>query len=187
MSGWPSTVNKDTDAIFETEKQLVDYFPVRKHAEAVGVTTFVVVVVPPVVYGRGTGPWNQLSVHTPDFVHARFKHKKVYKFEENTSIQTVHISDLTALYSPIVRAALNNEDILSGKEGYYFAVAHDVDMWEFQDHFAAAMEARGLVPNDKPDVYPVNEFAAEAVEVPGEFLNVLYQMGDTTTESWLET
>ncbi|KAH7213022.1 hypothetical protein DER44DRAFT_743559 [Fusarium oxysporum] len=98
-SGWPRTVNKDTDAVFETEKEFADSYPIRK------------------------------------------------------SLQAVHISGLTALYCRIIHAALKNEEIPSGKEGYYSAVAHETDMWEFQDHLAAAMKARGLVSSNKPEMY----------------------------------
>ncbi|KAF5238324.1 hypothetical protein FANTH_10356 [Fusarium anthophilum] len=122
-SGWPCTINTDTDAVFETEKKFADSYPVRK------------------------------------------------------SLQAVHISDLTALYCRIIHAALNKEEIPSGKEGYYFAVAHDLDMWEFQDHLAATMKARGLVTSDKSVVYPSDEFAAEAIDVPVEFLSILYKSG----------
>lgn len=76
-----------------------------------------------------------------------------------------------------MHAALNTEEIPSGKEGYFFAVAHGMDMWEFQDHLAAAMKARGLVTSDKPEVHPSNEFAADAIDVPVEFLEALYKSG----------
>lgn len=92
-------------------------------------------------------------------------------------MQAVHISDPTALYCRIIHAALNTEEIPSGKEGYYFAVAHDMDMWEFPDHHAAAVEARGLVTSDKPEVYPSDEFAAKAIDLSVEFLEILYESG----------
>ncbi|CZR39097.1 uncharacterized protein FPRO_05711 [Fusarium proliferatum ET1] len=87
-SGWSCRVNKDTDAVFETEKEFADSYPVRKtdvmvieHAQAQGVTPFV--VVPSIVYGRGTGAWNQLSVMRPGLTRASLKLGKVYKFDEN--------------------------------------------------------------------------------------------------------
>ncbi|KAH7486601.1 hypothetical protein HZ326_15369 [Fusarium oxysporum f. sp. albedinis] len=185
-SGWPRTVNKDTDAVFETEKEFADSYPIRKvsqlvieHAQAQGVTPFV--IVPSTVYRRGTGSWNQLSVVVPGLAQASLKLVKVYKFDENISLQAIHISDLTALYYRIIHAALKNEDIPSGKEGYNFAVAHEMDMREFQDHLAAAMKARGLVSSDKPEVYPSDEFAAEAIDVPVEFLSALYKSGGNFT------
>ncbi|KAF5682978.1 hypothetical protein FCIRC_4698 [Fusarium circinatum] len=154
-SGWPRTINTDTDAVFETEKEFVDSYPVRKtdvtvieHAQAHGVTPFI--VVPSIVYGRGTGPWNQLSVVIPGLIRASLKLQKVYRFDENISLQAVHISDLTALYCRIIHAALNKEEIPSGKEGYYFAVVHDLDMWEFQDRLAAAIKARGHFTATRP-------------------------------------
>ncbi|KAI1010769.1 hypothetical protein LB503_005009 [Fusarium chuoi] len=170
-SGWPRSVNKDTYAVFKTEKEFADSYPVRKtdvmvieHAQAQGVTPFV--VVPSIVYERGTGSWNQLSVMIPGLTRASLKLGKVYKFDENIG-----------LYCRIIHAVLNTEEIPSGKEGYFFAVAHDTDMWEFQDHLAAAMKARGLVTSDKPEVYPNNEFAADAIDVPDEFLEALCKSG----------
>ncbi|TXC07367.1 hypothetical protein FocTR4_00002517 [Fusarium oxysporum f. sp. cubense] len=34
-SGWPRTVNKDTDAVFETEKGFADSYPIRKVSQPV--------------------------------------------------------------------------------------------------------------------------------------------------------
>ena len=81
------------------------------------------------------------------------------------------------MYCRIIHAALKNEEIPSGKEGYYSAVAHEMDMWEFQDHLAAAMKARGLVSSNKPEMYSSDEFAADAINVPVEFLGALYKSG----------
>ncbi|EGU84907.1 hypothetical protein FOXB_04488 [Fusarium oxysporum f. sp. conglutinans Fo5176] len=144
-SGWPRTVNKDTDAVFETEKEFADSYPIRK------------------------------SMHKPKVLH----HSLLYLL--SSSLQAVHISGLTALYCRIIHAALKNEEISSGKEGYYSAVAHETNMWEFQDHLAAAMKARGLVSSNKPEMYPSDEFAADAINVPVEFLGALYKSGGNFT------
>ncbi|KAG7418079.1 hypothetical protein Forpe1208_v005252 [Fusarium oxysporum f. sp. rapae] len=117
----------------------------------------------------------------PGLTQASLKLGKVYKFDENISLQAVHISDLTALYCRIIHAALNHEEIPSGKDRYCFAVAHEMNMWEFQDHLSAAMKARGLVSSDKPEVYPGDEFAAEAIDVPVEFLGALCKSGGDFT------
>ncbi|EWZ93806.1 hypothetical protein FOWG_06457 [Fusarium oxysporum f. sp. lycopersici MN25] len=192
-SGWPRIVNKDTDAVFETEKEFADSYPIRKvsqlvieHAQAQGVTPFV--IVPSIVCKQNHSfaliDINQRTRWKRNWLVKStlpFKLVKVYKFDENISLQAIHISDLTALYYRIVHAALKNEDIPSGKEGYHFAVAHEMDMWEFQDHLAAAMKARGLVSSDKPEVYPSDEFAAEAIDVPVEFLSALYKSGGNFT------
>ncbi|KAF4452958.1 NAD(P)-binding domain [Fusarium austroafricanum] len=122
-SGWPSTVNKDTDAVFETEKQLADSNPLRK------------------------------------------------------SLQAVHITDLTALYWQIIHAVLHDEGIPSGKEGYYFGVAHDMDMWEFMEHLAYVMKTRGLVSEAQPDIFPSDGFAAEAIGIPVQFLDTIFKSG----------
>ncbi|KAJ4038349.1 hypothetical protein NW756_007037 [Fusarium oxysporum] len=54
---------------------------VIEYAQAQGVTPFV--IVPSIVYGRGTGAWNQLSVMVPGLTQASLKLGRVYKFDEN--------------------------------------------------------------------------------------------------------
>ncbi|KAJ4116302.1 hypothetical protein NW760_009419 [Fusarium oxysporum] len=44
---------------------------VIEYAQAQGVTPFV--IVPSIVYGRGTGAWNQLSVMVPGLTQASLK------------------------------------------------------------------------------------------------------------------
>ncbi|KAF4964988.1 hypothetical protein FSARC_7166 [Fusarium sarcochroum] len=185
-AGWPPTVNQDTDPVFETEKELANSYPVRKadvaiieHAEARGVDLST--LVDEAKDGRGSGPWNQLSVVLPGLVRASLKLGKVYKFDENITVQGVHISDLTALYWQIIKAILHNETIPSGTEGYYFAVAHDIDVWEFLDHLATAFKTRGLATDERPEVFPSDDFAADAIGVPVQFLGPLWKNGGSVT------
>lgn len=89
----------------------------------------------------------------------------------------MHISDLTALYGRIIEKVLRQEALPSGTEGYYFALAHDLFMGEVADHLAAALKARDLVPDSRTQVWASDEAAAEALKVPVQFVQVLWNSG----------
>lgn len=89
----------------------------------------------------------------------------------------MHISDLTTLYGRIVEKIQQNEPPPSGAEGYYFALAHDIYWWEVLDHLAAALKVRGLVTDSKAQIWPSDVVAAEALGVPIQFLQILWNSG----------
>ncbi|CRG82779.1 hypothetical protein PISL3812_00125 [Talaromyces islandicus] len=182
-TGWPAGQFKDTDAVFETEKQLMHSFPIRntdvsviEHAAKQGVTSFV--VVPSLVYGKGTGEWNRLSVVLPVYVQASLRNKTVHRFPENTKVSAVHISDLTALYGRIIENVLRDETLPCDKEGYYFALAHDLFIGDVLDHLSLALKSRGLVADQGTQVYPNDRVAAESLGVPEQFVQTLWNSGD---------
>ncbi|RDW72784.1 uncharacterized protein DSM5745_07956 [Aspergillus mulundensis] len=184
ITGWPAGPFKDTDAVFETEKQLAESFPIRntdvsviEHAAKQGVTNFV--IVPSLVYGKGTGEWNKVSVVLPVYIQASLARQAVYKFPENTKVSAVHISDLTALYGRIVEKILLGETLPCGKEGYYFALAHDLFLGEVLDHLALALKSRGLAPDRDTRVYPNDQVAADLLGVPEQFVQTLWNSGDS--------
>ena len=89
----------------------------------------------------------------------------------------VHISDLTGLYGLIIEKIVRKEALPSGKEGYYFALAHDLFGWEVLDRLAVALHARGLVVDSKTRIWPSDEAAAESLRVPLQFLQTLWNSG----------
>ncbi|KAJ5893612.1 hypothetical protein N7495_005303 [Penicillium taxi] len=181
-SRWPTEPFKDTDAVFDTEKALAGSSPIRQtdvavieHAEARGVASFI--VVPPLVYGKGSGEWNKLSVVLPIYIEASISDRAVWKFSEYPKMSAVHISDLTALYRKILEKVLQEEELPTGRKGYYFALAHDVYMGEVLDHLAIELKARGLIEDSKTKIYPNDEAAAKSLGVPVQFVP-LWNSGD---------
>ncbi|KAI1105789.1 NAD(P)-binding protein [Jackrogersella minutella] len=169
--GWPYGEVRDTDPIFEKEKQIEGHHPVRETnilvtelAKAQKVTSFNVVV--PVVYGRGSGEWRKISVNIPAYIRTSIAHKVVYKFDKDGSPPAVHISDLTELYTLLVEKVLQNEPIPSGENGYYFAMAHRAPWWDIMQRLAKALYARGLVTEPAVQVWPSYEMAAEHLGFP---------------------
>ncbi|KAI0149688.1 NAD(P)-binding protein [Hypoxylon sp. NC0597] len=176
--GWPYGEVRDTDPIFEKEKEIGGPHPVREtnilvteQAKAHGVTSSIVAV--PGVYGRGSGEWRRLSVSIPAFVRTSIAHKIVYKFDKDGSPPAVHISDLTAFYALLVEKILNNEPVPSGEKGYYFAFAHREPWWEVMQRLADALYARGLVAEPKVQVWPSYEMAAEVLGFPRQHIRAI--------------
>ena len=72
---------------------------------------------------------------------------------------------------------LKKEELPSNEEGYYFALAHDLHWWEVLDHLATSLKARGLVTDSTIQTWPSDAAAAEALGVPEQFLQVLWNAG----------
>ena len=89
----------------------------------------------------------------------------------------MHISDLTNLYWKIIKKILRKEALPSGTEGYYFALAHDLIWWEVLDQLAIALNARGLIPDLKTHIWASDEAAANALGVPVQFVQPLWNSG----------
>ncbi|KAF9878654.1 NAD dependent epimerase/dehydratase [Colletotrichum karsti] len=178
VGGWSAGVVRDTDQLFEKEKEiggpnharLTSIFVVEK-AEALGVTAFNVPV--PVVYGRGTGEGRKLSVNIPAFVRSSIKHKVVHKFDEDGNAPAVHVSDLAELYTILTEKTLLKEPIPSGAKGYYFGVAHQVSWWDVMQKLAEVLHARGLVTEPAAQVWPSDDVAAEALGFPKLYIRAM--------------
>ncbi|KPM43739.1 hypothetical protein AK830_g2771 [Neonectria ditissima] len=177
-AGWPSEEMKDTDPIFEAEKQISANHPIQltdiqviEEGKAHGVNTFIVVV--PAVYGRGTGECKTLSIAFPAFIRASIKNKLVHRFDKNGSPAAAHISDITALYGLLVEQILLKMPIPSGEKGYYFAVAHKTSSWDFMQRLADRLYALGLVEEPEPHTWPSDELAAQSLGVPLQIVRIM--------------
>ncbi|CAH0054038.1 unnamed protein product, partial [Clonostachys solani] len=170
---------KDTDPLFEKEKAIADSFPVRQtdvavieEAEKAGVTSFI--IPPPIIYGRGDGPWNQMSAMIPAAINAAISRKVVEKFPTDARTMGTHISDLTAYYLRLIEKILEGADLPSGKQGYYFPIAHRFSWWDVLDRIAKVLEARGLVKDGELREWPSYDVAAEGLALPAAVIPRLY-------------
>ncbi|KAF2965255.1 hypothetical protein GQX73_g8333 [Xylaria multiplex] len=177
--GWPYGTIKDGDPVYKLEKELNDGFPIRKTNTAItelakerGVTSFIVGV--PFVYGTGSGEWKKLSQNIPATIKASIALKTVYKFNQDSKFAAVHISDLAEYYVLIVKKILQGEKLPSGEEGYYFAVAHETGWWDVAQGLADVLRARGLVTEPTVRVWPSDDMAAEALDLPRQFVRLMH-------------
>lgn len=83
----------------------------------------------------------------------------------------MHVSDLVDYYLRLV------ERIASGAgnvTGYYFPVAHYIEMWEMLEHLAVSLNGKGLIPEPTLAVWPDEEFAAKAMNLPSGFVAIAW-------------
>ncbi|KAI1378883.1 NAD(P)-binding protein [Hypoxylon crocopeplum] len=179
--GWPYGEVRDTDPIFEKEKEIEGPHPVRQtnilvteQSKAQGVTSFNVVVpmvcMLPQNNGRGSGGWRKLSVNIPASIRASIAQKVVYRFDKDGSPPAAHISDLTALYALLVEKILQKESMPSGENGHYFAMAHRAPWWDVMQRLADALYAHELVKEPKVQTWPSDDIAADTLGFPRPFI-----------------
>jgi hypothetical protein len=84
---------------------------------------------------------------------------------------------LVALYAILTEKILQRIPIPSGKDGYYFALAHTVNWWDIMEGLAKALYARGLVEEPKTKLWPSDDVAADYLGFPRMFVRA---MGTTT-------
>jgi nucleoside-diphosphate-sugar epimerase len=133
-------------------------------AEAHGVRSYI--FAPCIVYGRGLGFGNVISIQTVAVVRAAKALRRVYKVDKGRPIWPVcHILDNTSLYIEILRAILEGRDIPHGKQGYYLASPGSVAWDDFYAAVGKAMMERGAV-----DYAGVEEADEEVLQRMGDAL-----------------
>lgn len=93
---------------------------VVKAGVAAGVKTYI--IMSPTIYGRGTGPFNQVSIQVPTII------KRALAGGQTPVLGTgseewghVHVVDLAELYELLLTKVLAGEDPPSGEKGIYFS------------------------------------------------------------------
>ncbi|KAF7562336.1 hypothetical protein G7046_g1777 [Stylonectria norvegica] len=133
------------------------------------------IFVPCIVYGRGKGFGNQISIQTVAIVKAAQAAKKMYKVDADRLTWPVsHVDDTAALYVELLRAILTGEGPDYGRNGYYLAASGSVAWDDLYAAMAAALAKRGVL--EDASVALADEGALEKMAsglgVPKEFVRV---------------
>lgn len=85
-----------------------------------GVKTFI--VIPPTIYGRGTGWFSTISQQVPYLARLAIREGQSVSINAGQSIWNhVHMDDLSQFYAFLLRKILANDaEVKSGQDGYYF-------------------------------------------------------------------
>ncbi|POS73851.1 hypothetical protein DHEL01_v207756 [Diaporthe helianthi] len=153
---------------------------VIEEGERHGVRTYI--FAPCIVYGRGEGFGNPISIQTVAIVKAARAMKRVYKVEEGRpSWPVCHVLDNTSLYFDMLRHILDGKDLGHGRNGYFLASPGSVAWDDLYKAMAAALAKRNVIADDS--VVPANqgilEQMAEALECTPDFVPV--QLGGSCT------
>ncbi|KAJ4172715.1 hypothetical protein NW754_002918 [Fusarium falciforme] len=107
------------------------------------------IFVPCIVYGKGRGFGNPISIQIVAIVKAAKAMRRVYRTDRGHPTWPVsHVVDNTNLYIEILRGILENKDIGHGKKGYYLAASGSVAWDDIYSQFAKALAKRGLVDDE---------------------------------------
>ncbi|KUI69069.1 hypothetical protein VM1G_04695 [Cytospora mali] len=153
---------------------------VVEEAERQGVRSYI--FTPCVVYGKGEGFGNIISIQTVAIVQAAQAMKRVYKVDEGRPTWPVcHVIDNTTLYIQILRKILNGEDPGHGRNGYFLASSGSVGWDDIYTAMASALAKRNVI--DDASVVPASKQILEqmgtAMGCPAEFVTV--QIGGQCT------
>lgn len=153
---------------------------VIEEAEKYGVRSYI--FAPCMVYGRGEGFGNTISIQTVAIVKAAQAMKRVYKVDEGRPTWPVcHILDNTTLYLEILRTILAGKELSHGRAGYFLASPGSVAWDDLYTAMAAALAKRNIIGDDS--VVPANdsilEQIGEALGCSPEFVGV--QIGGRCT------
>jgi nucleoside-diphosphate-sugar epimerase len=141
-----------TDDIYEYEKgrgpygQRITDIVVVEAGEKLDIPTYI--VVPPTIYGEGSGPVATISQQVPNLAREAIKRKQAIVIGNGDGIWNhVHILDLAPLYTLILEGILaGRQDLPSGRKGIFFAETGEHTWLDVSRGVAGACFARGLLP-----------------------------------------
>ncbi|KAF7553409.1 hypothetical protein G7Z17_g3644 [Cylindrodendrum hubeiense] len=142
-------------------------------AEAQGVRSYI--FVPCIVYGKGRGFGNPISIQTVAIVKAAKAAKRVYRVDtDHPSWPVSHVDDTAALYIDILKKILAEENVDSGSNGYYLAASGSVAWDDLYDAFAQSLAKRGIVEDSQVTLADdaALEKMAKGLSCPKEFVRV---------------
>ncbi|PSK35107.1 L-2-aminoadipate reductase [Elsinoe australis] len=117
---------------------------ITEEGEKRGVRTYI--FAPCIVYGKGEGFGNPISIQTVDVATAAKGAGRVYKLRDDRPTWPVcHVIDNANLYIELLRAILEGKNPDHGKQGFYLASSGSVAWDDLYGAIANAMVNRGVI------------------------------------------
>jgi nucleoside-diphosphate-sugar epimerase len=129
-----------------------------------------VIVMPPLIYGIGSGPFNRNSVQLPLLVQAALKrHKSEMIGPGEATWNNVHIDDLSdayiiifdqllAAYGPDAKPdAQSSPYLTTGREGYYFAENGHHTWRQLSEKIGEVLHKKGIAKSPDVTSFPNDE------------------------------
>ncbi|KAJ7461155.1 hypothetical protein FB451DRAFT_1096097 [Mycena latifolia] len=106
------------------------------------------VVMPPLIYGRGTGPFSRTSVQIPALIRAALKLRQSIHVGPGLSMWNgVHVKDLVDLYFILLDDALSRiPKAPTGLECFYFCATDTYSWKELAAMIGRRLHAKGVIP-----------------------------------------
>jgi nucleoside-diphosphate-sugar epimerase len=153
-----------------------------------------VIVLPPLIYGIGTGPFNRTSAQLPILVRAALKRRKAEVIGPGEATwNNVHIDDLSdayilifdellAAYGPDAKPdAQPSPYLTTGREGYYFAESGKHTWRQISEKLGEVLHKKGISKSSE-----VTSFPDADVETISEFGKGTWQIVGSQSDSKAE-
>ena len=128
----------------------------------VGVKTYI--IMSPLIYGIGTGHFNQQSIQEPVMIRAALKAKQAQVIGTGkASWDHVHVVDLANLYEIVVQKLLAGEHLPSGERGFYFSATGHHTWLEVAEGVAGALFTLGVSQTEEVKRISLEEAAEKWV------------------------
>ncbi|VUC30395.1 unnamed protein product [Clonostachys rosea] len=126
-----SLADLDKDDIIKLEEELQAQRPFSQRATDLRVMSTVAgsrvkahIIMPPDIYGYGTGPFAKTTPQIEDMARDALKHgQAAYIRNEDGIVGYVHVTDLAALYVVLLDRLLDGDEGVSASGGIYFCSA----------------------------------------------------------------
>lgn len=127
---------------------------------ATGVRT--TILMPPTVYGTGSGFFNRLSVQIPMVFQTALRHAQGVKVSHCDAVYShVHIEDLANLYELVLARISEGRDVPYGERGILFCDGGEFAWSELYEGVARALKKRGKLDTEELRVLDLKEAADE--------------------------
>lgn len=157
----------DKEKVYEYEEQreAEEAYPQRttdiavvRTSERTGVKTYI--MMPPTIYGQGTGFFNQISMQIPDVIRASIKAGVAeYIGDGRAFIGHVHVQDLALVYELVLSKVVSGQTPPSGRRGIYFTDTGSHDWRELATEVGKAGFALGVLKSAEPRSVSLEEAA----------------------------
>ncbi|KAF7293889.1 hypothetical protein HMN09_01185000 [Mycena chlorophos] len=110
------------------------------------------IVMPPLIYGRGRGPYSRTSVQIPALIRAALKLKQsIYLGKGLPMWNGVHVQDLVNLYFVLLDDALSGSPkAKTGLDCFYFCATDEYQWLELATELGKRLHAKGAIPTPEP-------------------------------------
>ncbi|GAA5979022.1 hypothetical protein JCM11641_004946 [Rhodosporidiobolus odoratus] len=103
------------------------------------------IILPPLIYGIGTGPFNRRSIQIPLYVKDVIKHKAAQLYSPELIWNNIHIKNLVAAYLTL----LSHLELTSSRPPLYIIAETGEHTWgSLYTAVESDVKSRGLIPQD---------------------------------------
>ncbi|KAF8065200.1 hypothetical protein FPV67DRAFT_173853 [Lyophyllum atratum] len=130
---------------------------ISKAGEAGDIRSYV--IMPPLIYGRGTGPFHRTSVQIPALIRGALKLGQSCHYGKGKSLWNgVHVQDLTDLVVLLLDDALSaTPKAPHGGEGFYFCATDSYNWKQLAQEIGTRLHGLGVIPTAEPRQFTEQE------------------------------